>query len=200
MTTGASGEWPIRPRAITPQDIRSATFHPSPIAWRGYSSPDVRQLLDAAADALQEAQEESVGLAAEVERLRNFYRTHSASTIAAGPTPGHEGRGLVGAVRGYAPTQVQLACDYADGVVERAPDTDQALKHARIRTAIVVEEANHSALGTAHGRSAEHAQLWIRYFAHALRSYTSTVYDTIAGAIARASGRDQRGSYDPRRR
>jgi len=200
MSTGTSGEWPVRPNPITPQGIRSATFHASPIAWRGYSPQDVRQLLDAAADALQEAQEESVGLAAEVDRLRNFYRTHSADTIAAGPQLGRDGYGLMAAVRGYAPTQVQQACDYADRVAEREQDTDQALKHARIRTSIVVDEAIHGAHGTPPGRNVEQAQLWIRYFAHALRSYTSTVYDTIAGALTRGPGGEQRRSHDPRGR
>jgi DivIVA domain-containing protein len=72
MSAGTSGERSGRTDPITPHQIRSVTFRPSSIAWRGYAGPEVKQLLDAAADALQEAREESVGLAAEIDRLRNF--------------------------------------------------------------------------------------------------------------------------------
>lgn len=203
MSSATSGQWPGRTGPITPQEIRSVTFHPSPMAWRGYAPQDVKQLLDAAADALHETQEESVGLAAEVERLRNFYRTHSAEAIAAAPAPAVEGYGLLGSLRAYAPAQVQQACDYADKVIDLVMDTDRVLKHARVRTSIVVEEAAERSAQHPPARGgpsdAEQSQLWIRFFAHALRTYTSTVYDTIAGALARASGTSPPRPYDPRR-
>lgn len=204
MSAGTSGERSGRTDRITPQQIRSVTFRPSSIAWRGYAGPEVKQLLDAAADALQEAREESVGLAAEIERLRNFYRTHSAETIAAGPASGRESYGLLGSLRGFAATQVQQACDYADKVVDRAVETDRLLKHARARTSVVVEEAAQRVARQPSPRGAasevERAQLWIRFFAHALRTYASTVYDTIAGALARSTAASPPRPYDPRRR
>jgi DivIVA domain-containing protein len=188
MNSGTSGEWPTRTSPITPEDIRSATFHLSPIAWRGYAAPDVKRLLDAAADALQETREETVGLEAEVDRLRNFYRTHSGSALS---TPGHEGYNLLAHIREYAPSQVQQACDYADQVIDRAPDIDRTLKQARVRTSIVIEEATRRLAGHTGMVEANQAQLWIRYFARALRAYTSAVYDTIGNALARAVAADQ---------
>jgi DivIVA domain-containing protein len=204
MSSPTSGDWPGRTGPVTPQEIRSAAFHPSPMAWRGYAPQEVKQLLDAAADSLHETQEESVGLEAEVERLRNFYRTHSAEAIAAAPPLGLEGHGLLGSLRAYAPAQVQQACDYADQVIDQVIETDRVLKHARVRTSIVVEEAaeRSAQLPPARGggpTDIEQSQLWIRFFAHALRTYTSTVYDTIAGALARASGASPPRPYDPRR-
>jgi DivIVA domain-containing protein len=172
---------------VTPRDIRSATFRPSPVAWRGYSPVEVKELLDAAAGALQECHDDCVGLEAEVERLRYFYRNLSATTAAL-PAAGMEGRGIVTALRQYTATQVQQAVDYADGVAERPVEADRLLSQAKVRTAIVVEEAARAAGMPLRAAAAalgevDQARLWVSCLAHALRVQAAAMHEVVEGRL-----------------
>jgi DivIVA domain-containing protein len=175
---------PRRAGPVTVRDIVQVTFRPSPVAWRGYSPIEVKEVLDAAAASLRDNEDECQGLAAEIERLRNFYRNHPRA-VAALPAAGTDVGGLVGTVRRYAPTQVQHAADYAERAADGSPEADRLLKHARMHTTIVVAAAAGASPAGASTAGperpeAEQAQLWISCFAHALRTQAAALYDAVS--------------------
>ena len=187
-------------RRLTAEEIRSARFGQSPMAWRGYSEEEVAAYLARVAAVVESDERERAALRAEVDRLRHFYREHGEDVD----------RAPVTAVRrpppspGDLPSQTRYRVDpmvanaelYADlltGGVHRPPDAplpprDEArelLVHAEVSTRIGYEELVERFRGTYADQPAavsaelRRTRVWLDEYTHALTRQLAAVYEVL---------------------
>jgi DivIVA domain-containing protein len=188
--------------ALTPDDVRTATFNQSQLSWRGYSEDEVRAFLDQVADAMVAADQERDGLLSEIDRLRSFYRNHGHNVDVvpnskARPRPdSDEEDRLLQHVRAYVEVQVAWATKYA-GLIDShdGGKANRAFNHARVQAALAVGE--HLRPTPTHGRAATdsdelgRASLWLRSFYHALRAQLRVTNDAVRNAAEQLAARDK---------
>jgi DivIVA domain-containing protein len=176
--------------APTPEEVRTATFSQSQLAWRGYSEDEVRAFLGRVADSMTAAERQREALRSEIDRLRNFYREHGHDVDLVRGANGRRRRdtpdddGLVHRIRGYVEVQVGRAREYADLLDGRAGErADAVLQHSAVQSERAVGEAlRQSATGDYRLVPVEvdRASLWLRAFFHALYAQLQATSDRLA--------------------
>jgi DivIVA domain-containing protein len=194
---------PVRIPDPTPDEVRTATFNQSQLAWRGFSEDEVREFLTRVADSMAAADKERLALRAEIDRLRNFYREHGADVDRVGGGPRHPRRtgdedSLVRRVEQYTDVQLEWAKQYATLVDDRADEqADEVFHHAKVQAALAMEQAirivvdGTDAFSRTTGAELRRASEWLSAFAHALHAQLEVVNDAFNLEI---SGRGRRRS------
>lgn len=178
-----------RSRPPTAEEIRSARFGQSPMAWRGFSEEEVLRYLSRVAAAMETAEAERAALKAEIDRLRTFYRSHGTDVdgvpLAPGRRPAPAPGDLPSQVRQRLEAMTANAERYADlltGGVRIAPEDpvparDRArelLVHAEVSARIGFEErlaefrAAYGDRSPAAIGELRRSQEWLEEFSHAL--------------------------------
>jgi cell division initiation protein len=182
------------PAAPTPDEVRTATFNQSQLAWRGYSEDEVRAYLSQLADSMVAADQERAALRVEIDRLRNFYRDHGhdvdlITNATASRRTRDSGNSLVLRVKAYADVQVERAKRYAAMMDQRAEtEATEAFHHANAQAALAVEETIQRSAVNAHGHQVldpgelDRASLWLRAFFHALQAQLQVTNDLLTKA------------------
>jgi DivIVA domain-containing protein len=178
----------------TPDEVRTATFSESPLAWRGYSEDEVRTFLNRVADSMTAAHHERIGLRREVDRLRNFYRDHGhevdmVSNGRARGRHGNEASGLLGRIQAYADVQVERAKEYASLVERQSMEAaDAAFDHAGVQATLAAEDA--ARMFPAYDPAeVSRVSLWLRAFHHALLAQLQVTDNTLARTtVSRTTG------------
>jgi len=180
-----------RPGFPTPDEVRAATFSQSQLAWRGYSEDEVRAYLAKVADTMVAGEKERMGLRAEIDRLRNFYREHGADVDRAGGGS-HRRRtrvdedDLVRRVGQYTDVQLERAKRYATLIDGRAAEqADEVFHHAKVQAALATEQSvqtrldESGLLATVAQAELERASSWLRAFAYALHAQFEVTNDAL---------------------
>lgn len=188
-------------RPLSAEDIRTARFGQSPMAWRGFSEEEVGAFLARVAAGVERDEQERAALRAEVERLRNFYRRNGTDVDRAPVVPG---RRRPAPSPGDLPSQTRHRLDaltanaelYADlltgGVlrdrespVPAAAEARELLVHAEVSTRIGYEElvegfrrtyADQPAAAAAELRR---TQAWLDELTHALTRQLTALHEAL---------------------
>jgi DivIVA domain-containing protein len=181
----------------TPDEVRSATFTQSQLAWRGYSEDEVHAFLAQVADAMATADSERIGLRVEVERLRNYYREHGVDVdrLTPGTRRGSQGLevdSLVPRLEQYTEVQFDQARKYATAVDNRNEErAGEVFHHAKVQAALATEQSIRMFLDSAGRRSPttgaelERASVWLRAFVAALYAQLEVINDALTVEMQR---------------
>lgn len=188
-----------RSRPPTPEEIRSARFGQSPMAWRGYSEEEVSAYLERVATAIEDDAAERIALRAEVDRLRAFYREHGTDVDGVPVRPGHRPPPSPGDLPSQARQRLdaitanaELYADLLTGGVRPGPDDpppkDRArelLVHAEVSVRIGFEEVL-AGFRDAYGDRSPAAvgelrrsQQWLEEFSHAQTRQLAALCDAV---------------------
>ena len=187
-------------RPLTAEDVRTARFGQSPMAWRGFSEEEVGAFLRRLAAQLEAEEAERRALRAEIDRLRTFYRSHGTDVdqVPVGSTrrPPPSAGDLPSQTRPRLDALTATAELYADlltGGVWRAPDApvapaDEArelLVHAEVSARIGYEELV-TAFRAAYAEQPEattaelrRTQTWLDEYTHALTAQLTALHSTL---------------------
>lgn len=200
-----------RTRRLTAEEIRSARFNQSPMAWRGYSEEEVGAFLARIAAGMETDDAERTALRAEVERLRQFYRSHGEDVDRAALLPRHRPPPSPGDLPSQARQRLdaltanaELYADLLTGGVYRAPDhpvqpqdeSRDLLVHAEVSCRIGFEETLETFRSTYRDQPAavtgelERTRLWLDEFTHALTRQLTALYAAVEERLADQPGRD----------
>lgn len=198
-----------RTRRLTAEEIRSARFTQSPMAWRGYSEEEVGTFLARVAAGMETDEAERSALRAEVERLRHFYRSHGEDVDRAPlvarhrppPSPGDlpsQARQRLDALTANA----ELYADLLTGGVYRAPDhpvpppeeSRDLLVHAEVSCRIGFAETLEAFRATYREQPAavlgelERTRLWLDEFTHALTRQLAALQAAVEDRLDQPAG------------
>lgn len=189
-----------RSRPPTAEEIRSARFGQSPMAWRGFSEEEVVHYLGRVAAAVESGEAERAALRAEVDRLRTFYRTHGTEVDAVPLTPRHRPPPSAGDLTSQARHRLDALTAnaewYADLLTgglrpdpeDPLPPRDRArelLVHAEVSTRIGFEEVVAAFVAAYGDRSPaalaelRRSQVWLEEFSHALTRQLAALCDAV---------------------
>lgn len=189
-----------RSQPLTPDEIRSARFGQSPMAWRGFSEEEVVRYLGRVAAVVEGAEVERAALRAEIDRLRTFYRAHGTDVDGVPLTPRHRPPPSPGDLPSQARQRLEaltanaeLYADLLTGGV-RPPGDDPAaardqarelLVHAEVSARIGFEEVL-AAFRAAYGDRSPAAlaelrrsRQWLEEFSHALTRQLAALCDAV---------------------
>lgn len=189
-----------RSRPPTAEEIRSARFGQSPMAWRGFSEEEVTRYLGRVAAAVETGEAERAALRAEVDRLRTFYRAHGTDVDAVPLTSRRRPPPSAGDLPSQARQRLdafaanaELYADLLTGGVQAAPDDPvpprerarELLVHAEVSARIGFEEEL-AAFSAAYGVRAPAAtaelrrtQQWLEEYAAALARQLTALCDAV---------------------
>jgi DivIVA domain-containing protein len=175
-------------QTLTPDEVRTATFNRSPLAWRGYSEDEVTAFLGQVADSMVEAGRERAALRKEINRLRNYYRNQGEDVdrirlIAGGPP-----ENLLDYVVKSAWWQLEVSRRFAE-LLETDPDeADATLYDARVRAALAMANAIDEHAGGRPGlEELRRVIVWLRAFAYATQVQVDGASDVLREAQAQAT-------------
>ena len=187
-------------RPLTAEEIRTARFGQSPMAWRGFSEEEVQTFLGRIATQLESDEAERQALRAEIDRLRNFYRSHGTDVdrVPVGSTrrPAPSAGDLPSQTRTRLDALTATAELYADlltGGVWRAPDApvapaDEArelLVHAEVSARIGYEEliaafrAAYAEQPDATAAELRRTRTWLEEYAQALAHQLTALHGAL---------------------
>ena len=184
-------------RRVSAEEIRTARFGQSPMAWRGFSEEEVGAFLRRVAGTVEADEAERAALRTEVERLRHFYRSHGEAVDEQPLLPGRRPPPSPGDVPSrLAPRLDAITANaerYADLVAAPAPAANEArelLVHAEVSVRIGVEELVADFLRAyAHQPAAaagelRRTQVWLDELTHALTRQLAAVYAAVEEQLA----------------
>ena len=190
-----------RTRPLTAEQIRSARFGQSPMAWRGFSEEEVLSFLTRVAATVEAVEAERAALRTEVDRLRHFYRSHGTDVdrlpVAAGHRPRPSPGDLPSQLRQRLEALTANAEMYADlltGGVYRGPanptsprdEARELLVHAEVSGRIGFEELLESFRGAYADQPVavlaelRRTQVWMDEFTLALTRQLAALYGTLS--------------------
>lgn len=180
--------------ALDSDEVRTATFNQSQLAWRGYCEDEVRAFLSRVADSMVAADQERAALRVEIDRLRNFYRDHGhdVDLTPNGTTRRQAGDPTGGSVmlrvQAYAEVQVERARQYAALVDSRSQQASDAFHQATTQSALAIEDTIQRCAVNAHGQvtvdpsELDRISVWVRAFFHALQAQLEVTNDFLSRA------------------
>ncbi|HVW40738.1 MAG TPA: hypothetical protein VHC18_05255 [Amycolatopsis sp.] len=195
-------------RVLTPERIRSVTFSKAPIGRRGVDASEVELFQRRLAEEIAAGEAENARLRAEVDRLRDWYRSHGEN-VDPSLVPVQvdvEAVNLLSEAQLQAEayiSQAEAHCRRVTGDARR--QAEAVLADAQRRAQAAAEQAVHAyreRAGTA--RSAdieemEHRLAWLRAFCRAVQVQLHAASDAFAQEVdklARIPEHLQKGDHD----